>query len=55
LAAERRRHRTGEGQYIKLSLADVALATIGHLGHIAEAQILGRNPATLPRAMIVAS
>lgn len=43
LAAERRRHRTGEGQYIKLSLADVALATIGHLGHIAEAQILGRN------------
>ncbi len=38
LAAERHRSRTGEGQFIKLSLADVALATMGHLGYLAEAQ-----------------
>ncbi len=41
LAAERYRARTGQGQYIKLALADVALAVVGHLGHIAEAQING--------------
>ena len=39
LAAERHRSRTGEGQFIKLVLADVALATMGHLGYLAEAQI----------------
>lgn len=39
LAAERHRSRTGEGQFIKLALADVALATMGHLGYLAEAQI----------------
>jgi len=46
LAAERHRRLTGEGQFIKLALADVALATMGHLGYIAEAQIngAGRQP-----------
>ena len=39
LAAERHRSRTGEGQFIKLALADAALATMGHLGYLAEAQI----------------
>jgi 2-methylfumaryl-CoA isomerase len=39
LAAERHRRRTGEGQHIKLSLEDVALATMGHLGFLAEAQL----------------
>lgn len=39
LAAERHRRRTGEGQHVKLALEDVALATIGHLGFIAEAQL----------------
>jgi 2-methylfumaryl-CoA isomerase len=39
LAAERHRTRTGEGQHIKLSLEDVALATMGHLGFLAEAQL----------------
>jgi len=39
LAAERHRSRTGEGQHIKLSLEDVALATMGHLGFLAEAQL----------------
>ena len=39
LAAERHRRISGEGQLIKLALADVALATMGNLGFIAEAQI----------------
>lgn len=39
LAADRHRLMTGEGQFIKLALADVALATMGHLGYIAEAQL----------------
>lgn len=38
LAAERHRRRTGEGQHVKLALEDVALAVMGHLGFIAEAQ-----------------
>ncbi|HWS63656.1 MAG TPA: CoA transferase [Steroidobacteraceae bacterium] len=42
LAAERHRRRTGDGQHIKLALEDVALATMGNLGFIAEAQ-LGRT------------
>ena len=41
LAAERHRSRTGEGQFIKLALADVALATVGHLGYIGEAMLNG--------------
>lgn len=39
LAAERHRRLTGAGQYVKLALLDVALATLGHMGFIAEAQI----------------
>lgn len=39
LAAERYRLRTGKGQFVKLALADVALATMGHLGYIGEAMI----------------
>lgn len=39
LSAERHRRITGEGQFIKLALADVAMATMGHLGYIAEAEI----------------
>ena len=39
LAAERHRTRTGEGQLVKLALEDVALAVMGHLGFIAEAQL----------------
>ena len=41
LAAGRHRDRTGEGQFIKLALSDVALSAVAALGHIAEAQILG--------------
>ena len=39
LAAERHRRISGKGQMIKLALADVALATVGHLGYIAEATV----------------
>jgi 2-methylfumaryl-CoA isomerase len=39
LAAERHRRRVGKGQYLSIALKDVALATTGHLGNIAEVQI----------------
>jgi 2-methylfumaryl-CoA isomerase len=39
LAAERHRRLTGEGQFIKLPLADVAFAMLGNLGYIAEVQV----------------
>jgi 2-methylfumaryl-CoA isomerase len=38
LAAERHRLRTRQSQHVKLALEDVALAVMGHLGFIAEAQ-----------------
>ncbi len=41
LAAERRRRASGQGEHIQLALADVAFATLGHLGHIAEVEING--------------
>jgi 2-methylfumaryl-CoA isomerase len=39
LAADRHRRSTGQGQYIRLPLTDVALALVGHLGYIAEVQV----------------
>lgn len=39
LAAERHRRLKAEGQLVKLALKDVALATTGHLGNIAEVTI----------------
>jgi len=39
LAAERHRHRTGEGQHVKLALQDVGLAVMAHLGFIEEARL----------------
>ncbi|MFB4319638.1 CoA transferase [Actinomadura sp. 21ATH] len=41
LAAERHRSRTGEGRRVEIALRDVALATLGNLGHLAEAQLCG--------------
>lgn len=41
LAAERHRRTSGQGQYVRIALADVAMATAGHLGYLAEAQING--------------
>ena len=46
LAAERHRRRTGEGQYVRLALKDVALAMIGNLGKIGEIVI---NDSDRPR------
>jgi len=39
LAAERHRRNSGEGQLVRIALADVALAMIGNLGKIAEVMI----------------
>jgi 2-methylfumaryl-CoA isomerase len=41
LAAERHRRLTGEGQYVRVALLDVALATLGHMGLIGEAAVNG--------------
>src|SRR5690348_12097636 len=42
LAAERHRARTGEGQEVVAALADVMLATVGHLGYVGDVHINGR-------------
>ncbi len=39
LAAERHRRITGAGQYARVALLDVALATLGHMGFISEVEI----------------
>lgn len=44
LAADRHRLRTGEGQSIRVALHDVALATAGNLGYLAEAQLAEPRP-----------
>lgn len=44
LAAERQRRRSGEGAHIRLPLHDVALATAGNLGFLAEAQLGVERP-----------
>ena len=41
--AERQRRLTGEGQLIRLALADIAFSMVGNLGHIAEVQINGED------------
>lgn len=43
LAALHRRTLTGEGAYIDLALADVALSGVGNLGWLAEAELEGRG------------
>jgi len=43
LAAERHRRLTGAGQVVRVALSDVALAMVGNLGKIAEAQINQRE------------
>lgn len=43
LSAERHRRKTGAGQYVRIALLDVALATLGHMGFIAEVEASGRE------------
>jgi 2-methylfumaryl-CoA isomerase len=43
LAAERRRRATGEGREVRIPLSDVAQATLGHLGQIAEVAVAGAD------------
>jgi 2-methylfumaryl-CoA isomerase len=43
LAALRHRDKTGEGQLVTIALSDVAIATVGNLGRIAEVQLEGRD------------
>jgi len=43
LAAERVRLRTGKGQLINVALGDVAVATISHLGFVADVVMNGRS------------
>ena len=50
LAAERHRRLTGEGQLVKLPLADVAMAAVGNLGKIAEVFLDSEAVAKLERA-----
>lgn len=44
LAAERHRRLTGQGQEILVPLSDVALASLGHMGQIAEVLTTGDRP-----------
>jgi 2-methylfumaryl-CoA isomerase len=41
LAAERHWRLTGHGQWVRLALSDVAMATVGDLGYIADVQVNG--------------
>ena len=43
VAAERARRDTGQGREIRLPLSDVAIASLGHLGQIAEASLSGQD------------
>lgn len=43
LAADRERARTGKGCEIRVPLGDVAIATLGHLGQIAEVSVSGSD------------
>jgi 2-methylfumaryl-CoA isomerase len=43
LAAERRRRETGQGGEIRLPLSDVAAASLGHLGQVAEVALGGED------------
>ena len=43
VAAERARRMTGQGREIRLPLSDVAIASMGHLGTLAEAELSGQD------------
>ena len=43
LAAERHRRLTGQGQEVRVPLSDVAMATLGHIGQVAEVTVSGAD------------
>lgn len=43
LSAERARSRKGTGQFVSVSLADVAFTMVANLGYLAQAQVLGEG------------
>jgi 2-methylfumaryl-CoA isomerase len=43
LSGERHRRKNGVGQYVRIALLDVALASLGHMGFIAEVEALDRE------------
>jgi 2-methylfumaryl-CoA isomerase len=43
LAAERHRQATGSGQEVRVALSDVAMASMGNLGQVAEVSVSGRD------------
>ncbi|MFT5445096.1 MAG: 2-methylfumaryl-CoA isomerase [Gammaproteobacteria bacterium] len=43
VSAERHRSTNGKGEEIRVPLGDVALSTLGHLGHVAEATVMGQE------------
>jgi 2-methylfumaryl-CoA isomerase len=43
LAAERKRRETGEGELVKISLADVAFTMVANLGFLGQAQVMREN------------
>ncbi len=43
VSAERARRATGRGQEIRLPLSDIGIASLGHLGWIAEVQLTGQD------------
>jgi 2-methylfumaryl-CoA isomerase len=45
LAAERHRRLTGEGQFVRLTLADVAFAATANLGYVADVEVNGNRRA----------
>lgn len=51
VAAERSRCATGHGREIRLPLSDVAIASLGHLGWIAEAALTGKDRPRLGNAL----
>jgi 2-methylfumaryl-CoA isomerase len=51
LAAERFRRDTGKGQELRIPLGDVAMATLGHLGQIAEVTASGADRPRMGNAL----
>ena len=51
LAAERARQADGQGREVRLPLSDIAMASLGHLGQIAEVMVGGHDRPRLGNAL----